>query len=368
MAPEPSKHFFKNLDALRFLSFFAVFLSHAFFLAHNDAGSGFISEFSRISHLGRLGVDFFFVLSSFLITWIILEEWGSTGNFKIGYFYIRRVLRIWPLYFLIVFAALIAVLVQQAGGLTVSHIPPAIYLFTFTLNFYVSQYGPHFLFFLVFLWSIAVEEQFYLVWACFLKFFRKYLAAFCWVLLVLSVVFRWYFFPGSNKLYFHTLSVLSDFAIGALFSQAAFQKKNLLKWVEQAPRMAWFALYLCLLLSVVFYDALFSGHLSVSLERTWFALLFALVILEQSYARHSPVKFGKWKSLSYLGKRSYGLYCYHGIMLTLASKILAGQPAGPGFISMLVVPVVLFLFTTFVASVSYRFFEKPFLQIRQRYY
>src|SRR5947207_13847391 len=97
MTPETGKHFFKNLDALRFLSFFAVFISHAFFRIPNVSGSGFFSAMDRFSHLGRLGVDFFFVLSSFLITWIILEEIVSTRKFILGYFYMRRSLCIWQL-------------------------------------------------------------------------------------------------------------------------------------------------------------------------------------------------------------------------------------------------------------------------------
>ena len=91
----PSKHFFKNLDALRFFSFLAVFLSHALFPGKLEDGEGILQGIGSISHLGRLGVDCFFVLSSFLITWIILEEFGSTQNFKIGYFFVRRILRIW---------------------------------------------------------------------------------------------------------------------------------------------------------------------------------------------------------------------------------------------------------------------------------
>jgi len=369
MIPEPGKHFFKNLDALRFLSFFAVFLSHAFLPGSiGETGGAFGQELSRFAHLGRLGVDFFFVLSSFLITWIILEEFGSTGNFKLGYFYFRRILRIWPLYFLLVLAGLTLVGLQLITDASKSTLPPVGYLFTFTLNFYITNQGPHFLFFLVFLWSIAVEEQFYLAWAFFLKFFRRYLVVFCAALAVGSILFRWVYYPDSNMLYFHTLSVACDFAAGAIFALAAFRKKSLLLWVQRAPAFTWIVLYLLLFLSLLFYDSVFTGRLAVSLERAWFALLFALVIMEQSYALHSPVKLGKWQILNYLGKRSYGLYCYHGIVLTGATWLLSAYPSWNGMFLKLVIPVVLFLFTTFAASVSYRFFEKPFLQMKQRYY
>jgi peptidoglycan/LPS O-acetylase OafA/YrhL len=169
-------------------------------------------------------------------------------------------------------------------------------------------------------------------------------------------------------LYFHTLSVVCDFVAGALFAQAAFQKKPLLSWVQRASSITWIFLYLVLFLSLMFYDAIFTGRLAVSLERAWFALLFALVIMEQSYAEHSPVKLGKWKVLNYLGKRAYGLYCYHGIVLTGAAWFLSKYSIGSEGLLKMAVPVVVFLFTTFAASVSYRFFEQPFLQMKQRYY
>jgi peptidoglycan/LPS O-acetylase OafA/YrhL len=169
-------------------------------------------------------------------------------------------------------------------------------------------------------------------------------------------------------LYFHSLSVVCDFVAGALFAQTAFQKRPLLLWVQRAPVITWILLYLLLFLSLLFYDSVFNGRLAVSLERAWFALLFALVIMEQSYALHSPAKLGKWRILNYLGKRSYGLYCYHGMVLTGAAWFLSAYPPGnAGFLN-IVLPVVLFLFTTLAASVSYRFFEQPFLQMKQRYY
>ena len=361
------KKFFPNLDALRFFSFLGVFVSHAFLPSVSAAQQGGWADAGALAHLGRLGVDFFFVLSSFLITWIILEEDSSTGFFKIGYYFIRRILRIWPLYFLLVFAALAAVAWQRWNGMTPSQLPPAGYLFTFTLNFYVASDGPGFLFFLVFLWSIAVEEQFYVIWALFMKFLSKYLVPFCWILIVASVWYRWYNYPDSNRLYFHTVSSLGDFAVGAHFARASFYRSPGWQWIANARPAALAGLYLLLAASLAGYGSMFEGRWMVSVERLWFATLFACIIVEQNDGSASLVKFGRWPVLGYLGRISYGLYCYHGIVLTFALRWAEAHPVS-GVTGRLVFPLVIFIFTTFAAAVSYRFMELPMLRLKKRFY
>jgi len=361
------KKFFPNLDALRFFSFLGVFASHAFLTTDDSFTQGVWAGASAMAHLGRLGVDFFFVLSSFLITWIILEESVSTGIFKIGYYFIRRILRIWPLYFLLVFFALAGVTWQKWNGQPPAHLPPAGYLFSFTLNFYIAQNGPGFLFFLVFLWSIAIEEQFYVFWALFMKFLSKYLVLFCWILVAGSVLFRWWYFPDSNRLYFHTVSALGDFGMGALFARASYTRSRTWWRIANAPPVAIAGIYLLLAASLVAYASVFTGRWMVGFERVWFAALFACIIVEQNDGRGSLVKFGRWRALTYLGRISYGLYCYHGIVLTFALRWADGHPVS-GITSWLLFPLVLFIFTTFAASVSYRLMESPLLRLKKRFY
>ena len=106
----------------------------------------------------------------------------------------------------------------------------------------------------------------------------------------------------------------------------------------------------------------------VSIERVWFAFLFALILIEQCYARTPVIKLGRWPAINYLGKISYGLYCYHGLVLTMAAKILSVYPVTGQIMLKLVIPALLFLFTTLAASVSYAYFEKPFLRLKEKYY
>ena len=91
---------FPHLDGLRFFCFFVVFLFHGFSTTSAEVAQSSAYRFVRfLFRHGDLGVNFFFVLSGFLITYLLLEEKQRHGRIHIGYFYIRRMLRIWPLYF-----------------------------------------------------------------------------------------------------------------------------------------------------------------------------------------------------------------------------------------------------------------------------
>src|ERR1051325_4395420 len=99
----PGKPFFENLDTLRFLSFLTVFLFHVRLydyvaqFTHNQI----ILAICRVACSGGWGVTFFFVLSGFLITWLLLTEIRKKGRISVGAFYMRRILRIWPLYVMV---------------------------------------------------------------------------------------------------------------------------------------------------------------------------------------------------------------------------------------------------------------------------
>ncbi len=100
MDPSKKTVYFKNLDGLRFFAFLAVFISHAtLFLGYSNLSPAFYSIKKYILVNGDVGVSFFFVLSGFLITYLLLKEKDGYGKISLKNFYIRRILRIWPVYF-----------------------------------------------------------------------------------------------------------------------------------------------------------------------------------------------------------------------------------------------------------------------------
>ena len=107
-----SKYYFPQLDAIRGLSFLGIYFVHAF---HPDFGTGFFKELLQYLYNNlALSIDVFFILSSFLLTWLGINEYKVKGNFSFINYFIRRALRIWPLYILLMIFSFI--IVPYAGG------------------------------------------------------------------------------------------------------------------------------------------------------------------------------------------------------------------------------------------------------------
>ena len=174
------------------------------------------------------------VLSGFLITWIILEEYQFTTRFSLTYFWIKRCLRIWPVYFLLIITGLLLVWASRdLAGIKLSDMPPLSWLFTFTLNFYIIKNGYSFLIFLVFLWSISVEEQCYAVWGILLKWTKKFFVPFCVLLIMASLIFRIVALHESLNIYFNSLSWIGNFASGGLLAYFCINRKETLEKDEE---------------------------------------------------------------------------------------------------------------------------------------
>jgi len=361
-----NRTWFVNLDATRFLGFFHVFLAHCFFSANPEIKES--AAFQLLStHLksGFLGLDYFFVLSAFLLTWLALEEIQRTGSFHPLKFLVRRGLRLWPLYFLLV--GLVYATASLLNGL--EPLPPIRVFLLFYANLWIAEHGQNFLFLLVFFWSVSAEEQFYLLWAALIKISQRLIPWACVAMMATSLLFRWQFIEHNTMLSFHTFSILGNFGTGGLAAWLAFCVPGFQAHFIGMPRTRIIIVYVALLLLTVFYFQLFSGSLGTLIEKQLFALFFAFIILEQCFSRHSFIKFGKFKTFNYLGRISLGLYCYHGIVLSLAvwwlPEIgLANTPAQVFFLN----PLLILLVTLIVAILSYELFEKRLHAMRKYFY
>lgn len=357
--------FFKQLEALRFAAFLAVFSLHVFTpRVTGEPANSLTSFIYTYSRLGFLGIDFFFVLSSFLISFKFFEEASASGNFNLKKFLIRRVLRIWPLYFLIVILGIIAIYFNNSSGGS-SEMPPLYHFLFFTINFYIAANGNFFLFFLVFLWSIAVEEQFYVLWAVFFKYLKSYFIQICLMMIFLSLAFRAGFIKDHFQLYYNSLSVAGDFGIGGLLGYCCFHKNSFYLKTKKISTSTIILIYLMFLAVIIFYNQLFSYSAAVVIERLIFSIFFAFIIFEQVFCKHSLFKAGKSKAINYLGKISYGLYCFHGVVITAYLFLNVNFPPKTLFFT---VPLLIFIATVALAILSYEFFEKRFLILKTSFY
>ena len=222
-APHRKEVFYRpELDALRFVAFLAVFVTHTlpydvgFYVAHHlPRAVGIV--LTSISYAGMFGVSLFFMLSSYLITSLLLKERQRRGSIDLKAFYVRRILRIWPLYF---FALGLAAFWPNP----LWRMPPH-YLLAYLLlagNWMTVFNGPSASFASI-LWSVSVEEQFYLTWPLLRKTLanRKALRGLCGTLIVMANLCRVYLCltpHDAGQIYDNKLAHLDTIAIGELLA------------------------------------------------------------------------------------------------------------------------------------------------------
>jgi len=364
-SPAQQRVVFPNLDGLRFFCFLAVFLFHAFYTdSDRIAAAPAYRMVRQFFHHGDLGVNFFFVLSGFLITFLLLEEKRPFGRIHVGYFYIRRILRIWPLYIACITLGFLGypVLKRLVGLEPNETANPMMYLL-FLGNFDVIRNGLPDAGMLGVLWSVAVEEQFYLVWPLLLG--AVSLGRELWIfpgVLAASIAFR-ATQADEAALTFHTLGLIGDMAVGGLAAYAVIHSRALVNRIAGLRSGAIGVLYA--MAAVVFFVDL---RFLRPFDRLIPALIFAFIILEQNYSNASFFKLGRSRLLTHLGQRTYGMYCLH-----MAGNVAAIQAArtlhlgGEIWHVLLLVPLVAFGITILISELSYRYFERPFLTLKSRF-
>ncbi len=360
-----TKLFFPNLDALRFIAFFVVFLSHVLLIhSVNEQPFSYANFIRKHAHTGVLGVNFFFVLSGFLITYLLLKEKNESGTFNILNFYGRRILRIWPVYFgIVIFSFVVLPLVFPLFNKTFFEPSPLVFYLTFTANFaFIIGYYPHSSL-LAMLWSIAVEEQFYFFWPWLLKFFKRNILLLLILIIVSNVIARILFLDYPKALYFNTLSIISDFGIGGLIAYFSLYKTEKLIRLFSVSKIYWLFFYFVIILGYCNYEKIFTGNFMTVIERPVLGIFFGLIIIDQCFNTQRIFNAGRFAFINYLGKISYGLYCFHPLGIIFAKKILEQfNWFNSPFQSFVVFPILALSITILIATISYFTVEKKILR------
>jgi peptidoglycan/LPS O-acetylase OafA/YrhL len=346
----PSQFDLPELDLLRFLAFLMVFVCHVIPTQSAHVGPVMFA----IREAGTFGVPVFFALSAFLITELLFREKDRTGTVHFGSFYVRRILRIWPLYFGVLFAAF--AISRVAPGST--PIP------LMELAAYVGLVGNWYSLFrgalplgLDALWSIGIEEQFYLVWPSVVRIATRkgMLAASCaiWAIsqiVVAAICSRHVGFP---TVWLNTFAQMQYFAIGAGLSVALHGR---IPRFGIAPRIA--LVLGGLLVFVVIHRqetvTTYLPYLTAGLGTL--LLFFGFLGMRVPAARY----------LRFPGKISYAMYVFHLPVLNFTSRFASQRLHMTHNVFILKVAValpVVFL----LAALSYRYYETPFLKLKKRF-
>jgi peptidoglycan/LPS O-acetylase OafA/YrhL len=332
VAPErsASRYYRPELDVVRFIAFFLVFISHEL-PNHQDYRidtilKGYAPILYAISTTGAFGLSLFFALSAFLICELLLRERATAGTVRVKQFYIRRILRIWPLYYL---GLGIGVAVALLPG---GHRGDIVYMGWFSIfmaSWYLITHGD-LLSPMLPLWSISVEEQFYLFAPWIVKYLnRKALYGFCAMVILVANI--WIYYLGRIKIsreviWYNPFVQFECFAAGILLCLVLRGRLPDFAFWQRLMLLAgacfcWF--YACYGLHTRFAGLenpgswpLIGGYALASL---------GCVLMLLAFLGISPRLLPGWAI--FLGRISYGLYVYHRFAAYLTGKLLIGHLA-----------------------------------------
>lgn len=365
-----------QLDGIRGLAILLVLIWH-FVVAPADAAhaSGLRG---MIAHLGVLtwsGVDLFFVLSGFLIGGILVDAKESPSYFKA--FYVRRVFRILPIYLALTigFALIWAVSVNYRAviqGMVGAPMPWWTY-FTFTQNFWLAHHNWDV--FLALTWSLAVEEQFYLMLPAIIRIVpRRLLLGAAIALAISSAATRCllYLHYGSSwgiaayTLIFCRADALMLGVICALLLRDAKWKEFL---VARANLLRAGAVVMAAGVGLFIYRKWGMSTFAMStLGYTWMAMFYASILLIAMVSPRGVLARAfttRW--LMWLGTIAYGLYLFHGITPGVAGYLVSRYWSGPSAIAQVVGPAGALVAAILLAHFSWRYFESKLVRIGHQF-
>ena len=333
-----------------------------FVLVHHFGG-----PFLNHLNLGPFGVRFFFVVSGFLVTRILLKTRGKLDNGEssrwkeLGNFQIRRLMRTLPAYYLsLLIAAAIGITpVRETLGWTL----------TFLTNFYIASVG-YFPATISHFWTLAVQEQFYLFWPLIVLFLPGAWMKFTFPGLILtSLVFRYYCIATDASYlvrWFNVLGNLDTFAAGGILAYASMKNPALI--VERKTRLWSGAVaFLCLFVAVAMRPLSLDNPLSILIELFESVFMGWLVACSVTGFRGWVGKILSWHPLAYLGQVSYGVFVYHVLISILLLPVFVHFGCGgEDAVSIVVRFFVQSLISILAATLSWLFFEQPLLQARKK--
>ena len=353
--------YIKGFDGLRCYSILLVVITHLG-VANYFKEDSYLREHVFYFFSGSAGVNIFFAISGFLITNLILYEIREKGEFNLKFFFLRRFIRLLPPVIPFYLALLLFMKMGYVRDTTIGLFASALYIFNFVPKAKVifSSELSH-------TWSLAVEEQFYIIWAFSFKFLnerkRFILIFFC---LALSIV-AFYVLPlleiqikeeqyTLEKVFFikrWTIPAISPILLGALFAKLNFNNyKNI--------RNRFFGLKPGFISFIIFLSPFYLPNILMPLVKIFHGLGATLILL-WIYNNQNRIIIGilEWFPIKYIGVISYGIYIWQGFFLRTGPNVTPK-------IWLHEFPFNIFL-TFVVAILSYELFEKKILRLKNNY-
>lgn len=357
---------FPGLNGVRFVAAFLVIVDHTE-LFKSYLGYPTLWSNSYSAYLGAFGVSIFFVLSGFLITYLLLEE-QQEAPIRIRHFYLRRILRIWPLYYLILVLGFFVIPHMDFFQVPIysrdmGDSLPRLLLFLGLAANVAFVYLPTVPFANV-LWSVAVEEQFYLFWPHVVRIKRKLL----WIMLALLAGYlALKFYAGSLDRQFELLVIRTRFSamiIGGIGAYLVFNQKGVIQFLHsRVLQVVLLVLFVCMGMDWIDFKSF------TWIQDELISLVVCGLIINIATNPMSLLSLEN-RVFAYFGKLSYGLYVYHLFAVVLVLKgipVVIDFQALPDWIGYPLTLGTILGLTTGISYLSYRYFESYFLRKKLRY-
>ena len=330
---------FGSLDGLRCLSILPVIWHHAT-----------PRPLPGIWGKGPAGVDLFFCISGFLITTLLVREKARTGSVALGAFYLRRGLRILPLYYAVLASYVLFALCLSPALPQRAHFFRTLPLYaSFSANWFADFGVSHPILF-SFAWSLCIEEQFYAFWPWLVRRLSSR-----WAMLVMCALLIVDYWAEQSAIAGYGGRVLTSFAapigFGALVA-LLLDERLTFDAARHFLGQAWSA---PLALVTAFALLLWPGAPLPVFQATLALLVASCVVVE----RHGLAWLLRARVVSYIGAISYGLYLLNSTAVGLVRRAFPAHASASGFVFFASLPVALVL-----AALSHRYFEAPFLRLR----
>ncbi len=348
---------FGSLDGLRCLSISVV-------LWHHGHAVDLVHGLWPAARYGFLGVDLFFEISGFLIVTLLLRERDSRGTISLRNFYVRRALRIWPVYYGIIAALAVVYFALRRGSPAAETFAGDLPALVFYLSNWIAVHG-----WLEVTWSLAAEEQFYFLWPPLEKWLGRHALAPLAALIVagelvalgvldglLQRTLGW----GPNEPRMLRETTFTPICLGVLLAHGLHHAR----WFDRVAALvgsrgaAPFLLVILVLACNVAPDDL-RGWPRLGLHVLMLAFLAACVVREDHGLRHLLT----WRPIVRIGALSYGIYLFHQPCITVAEKLVARIGGDRPFLELALAGVLVWL----VAELSFRFYEARFLRLKHRF-
>ncbi len=363
--------YFPSLNGIRAIAALMVFIYHTEIIK-SQLGIFNLSDFTFIKRSGNLGVTLFFVLSGFLITYLLLREKHLKKTINIWQFYMRRILRIWPLYFLLIFLTIFYNIYINDEAFNYTFFRTKLILYcTFLANvawvlFSAGGFPSQ-------LWSVASEEQFYFVWPHIIKRKTKLSATNIFTFAIVYATIRYFFYILSlhyKYSIFSNIDLISFIwkfqerfridcmAIGATAAYIYFYKTKYPKFIEFIYSTK--NQIIIYSLTLFFYISPFIKLWL--LQDTLFSLFFSFIII--NVATNSNSIFNLENNIfNFLGKISYGLYVYQFLVFFIIENHIKTINGVHNNILISIYYTILSLILTIgISFISYKYYELPFLK------